>query len=154
VDAPYSADGKLAVALDDTDVAGMYEAVLKQKKGGKEETRHYAVNVDPAEGNLKTLWAPELAVRLKDAECEFHQAATFRYAGEERPGSNLSLTLLYVLIVLLVGEQLLAYWASYHPPASGRAGGATYQSSRLGRSESHPQQRDATEAEAARQPTS
>ena len=116
VDAPYAPDGKLAVVLDDTDASGMYEAALKLNKGGKEEVRHYAVNVDPAEGNLKTLWGPELAARLKDAECEFHQAATFRYASEERAGSNLSLALLFVLVGLLVGEQLLAYSASYHLP--------------------------------------
>jgi len=127
VDAAYGPDGRLAVTLEETDAAGVYEAVLKQK-GGKEEIRRYAVNVQPDEGNLKTLWVPELAERLKDTDCQFHVAATFQYPAEQQAGSTLSLALLYVLVGLLVGEQLLAYSASYHPPASTRARRADWQS--------------------------
>ena len=35
-------------------------------------------------------------------------------------GINLSQNLLYALIVLLIAEQVLAYSASYHPPAAHR----------------------------------
>lgn len=125
VDAASGPDGTRTVSLDDTDVAGFYEAVLLAKQSGKEEVRHYAVNVESGEGDLRTIWGPDLASRLKDTDCEFHQADAYRYAGPEQAGSNLGLMLLYVLIALLVAEQLLAYSASYHPPGSGGTRGGT-----------------------------
>ncbi len=110
------AGGLLVASLGETDAAGLYQARLA-RKDGKEETRRYAFNVEPEEGDLKTVWGPDLATRLKDVDCKFQQAALFQYAAEERAGHNLSLTLLYALVGLLIGEQLLAYSASYHPPA-------------------------------------
>ncbi len=146
VNAPVEENGKLAVALEDTDLSGVYEAAVKSNKGDKEELRHYAVNVDPSEGDLKMLWGPELAARLKNADCEFHQAASFRYAAEDHAGSNLSLLLLFALVALLVGEQLLAYSASYHPKspaasvaAGGQSGHGLGHNRRLGRSAAEPQ---------------
>jgi hypothetical protein len=37
--------------------------------------------------------------------------------GSESEKNNISTTILYLLVALLVGEQLLAYSASYHTPA-------------------------------------
>ena len=143
---PLDENGKLTVALDDTDAAGVYEAALKQSKTDKEELRHYAVNVDASEGDLQMLWGPELAARLKNADCDFHQAASFHYAAEDHAGSNLSLLLFFALVALPVGEQLLAYSASYHPksPAAdahlGQPGRGPGHNRRLGRSGAEPQQ--------------
>ena len=61
-----------------------------------------------------------MAEKLKDVEYEYDQAAVFEYAGEAAAGYNMSEALLYLLVLLLIGEQLLARSASYHPP--GRRG--------------------------------
>lgn len=119
IESTYSPDGRLAVLLDQTDSAGFYQALL-QRKDGKQETRLYAVNVEAEEGDLRTVWGPDLAARLEDVECRFHLASTFRHAAQEAAASNLGLALMYLLIGLLVAEQLLAYSASYHPSGLGR----------------------------------
>jgi len=46
---------------------------------------------------------------------EFAQAATFQSAIGDQAGYNLSEALLALLILLLIGEQVLAWSASYHP---------------------------------------
>jgi hypothetical protein len=46
---------------------------------------------------------------------EFHRAGELAVTGSDA-GQNLGETILYLLVALLIGEQLLAYSASYHPP--------------------------------------
>jgi hypothetical protein len=124
VEAEPGADGKLVASLANTDAGGIYEARLV-RKDGKEETRRYAVNVDPDEGDLRTLTYSELAARLDGVNHEFHLASSYQYASEEQAGYNAATALLGLLVLLLIAEQILAYSASYHPPAFGygRAGG-------------------------------
>ena len=114
----------MLATLPTTDRAGFYEARLT-RTSGKAEVRHYAVNVDAAEGDLRMLSGPDLAQRLQpEVKYQFTQAATFELALGEESGHNLQQALLYLLIILLIGEQILAWSASYHPAAAAKPAGA------------------------------
>jgi hypothetical protein len=92
------------------------------------ETRRYAMNVDPIEGDLAALDAQRLAPRLEGIKYRFERAAAFQSAASESADYNLGEVILYMLVLLLIGEQILAWSASYHPrrPALPQAqGGAT-----------------------------
>jgi len=121
VQAQPTPEGLLRARFDQTDAPGVYRAELTRMDGST-ETRHYALNVDPGEGDLAHLGAGELAERLKGVKYRYLRAGSFEYESGETAGRDLSEAILYGLIVLLVGEQLLAYSASYHPrqhPAQG-----------------------------------
>jgi len=123
IDAVPTQQGPLAVSLSQTDAGGMYEARLT-RTDGTAEVRRFAINVDAGEGDLDALSGPQLATRLEGVDYRYEQAATFRYAVNELAGYNVSQWLLYLLILLLIGEQILAYSISYHPPARRRTAAA------------------------------
>jgi len=108
------ADGMLTASFFDTDLSGFYEARLTRLDGAT-ETRRYAVNVDPAEGDLTTLDGEQLAPRLEGVRYRYEQASAFQSAAGDAAGNNLGDAVLYGLIVLLIGEQILAWSAGYHP---------------------------------------
>ncbi|MBN1589901.1 MAG: hypothetical protein JW888_10335, partial [Pirellulales bacterium] len=112
------ADGVLRARFTRTDVAGFYEARLLSTAGTVESRRH-AVNVDPREGDLARVDGPRLATRLSGVEYTYYRANAFEVDEREPAGYNLSDGLLYLLVVLLVGEQLFAWSCSYHPPRNG-----------------------------------
>ena len=107
----------MAASFADTDFSGFYEAKLTRANGAA-ETRRYAVNVDPAEGDLKTATAEQIAAGLAGVKYQYDQAAAFQSAPGEIAGSNLGEAMLYGLVLLLIAEQLLAWSASYHPSAA------------------------------------
>lgn len=108
-------EAMLTVKLADTDVSGIYEARVTNDAG--EEERHlFGYNVDCRESDLAKLDRQELAKRLDGIRYEYNRAEDFENRREELAGFNLSDTFLYLLIGLLLLEQLLAYSASYHPP--------------------------------------
>jgi hypothetical protein len=120
VDAVLSGD-QMTATLAQTDQSGFYAAQLTTSKGGT-ETRYYAVNVDPLEGNLQAMFEPDLRARLPDAKFEFAPAATFQSDNGDLSGYNLSQALLLALVLLLIGEQVLAWSCSYHPASRGSLG--------------------------------
>jgi hypothetical protein len=122
ISASRAADGTLAAAFLETDVAGFYEARLV-RGDNTIETRRYAVNVDPAEGNLGTIGSQELALHLTGVKYQYAQAGAFQSAMAETAGYNLTDPILYGLILLLIGEQILAWSASYHPARRAAANG-------------------------------
>lgn len=119
VDAAPGAGGSLAVSLPGTDRSGYYTARLARSDGTSED-RLFALNVDAEEGDLRTLDGSELAARLQGVHYEYEQAAGFQASTGELAGYNLAEPLLYLLVLLLVGEQILAWSASYHPPSRHR----------------------------------
>jgi hypothetical protein len=112
--AAVTADGSLAAVLPDTELSGFYEARLTRTNGAT-ETRRYALNVDPVEGDLSTLGSEQLAARLEGVKYQYAQAAAFQSTVGELAGYNLGEAILYGLVLLLVVEQILAWSASYHP---------------------------------------
>ncbi len=122
VDAARSPDGQWLATLPATDRSGFYEARLTNKSTGKTESRHWAVNVDAAEGDLRALFGEELAARLKpEVRYQFFPLDTFEASVGQQAGYNLGQSLLFLLVALLIGEQILAWSASYHPPARATA---------------------------------
>jgi hypothetical protein len=125
-DASPTDDGTLEARLADTDASGVYEARLL-RVDGTPELRTFALNVDPEEGDLKTLTGSDLASRLDGVRYQYALASAFQYSADELAGFNLAEPLLYLLILLLIGEQLLAAAVSYHPsspPSAAAKGGA------------------------------
>jgi hypothetical protein len=119
------ADGRLQASIHETDVSGIYQIRLTRSDGQEEVVRR-ALNVDTAEGDLKTVSGADLATRLEGVVYEYHPAALFQYETHDTAGYNMGEPLLYLLILLLLGEQVLAWSASYHPSAKRAApGGAT-----------------------------
>ncbi len=82
VNAARTPQGRLTAALADTNASGFYEVQLT-RSDGKLETRLYAVNVDPTEGNLAALDAQQLA-----AACKASSASTSRPPRSIRPRAN------------------------------------------------------------------
>lgn len=119
VDAQQAKDA-LEAAFNETQSSGFYEAQLT-KSDGATETRRYAINVDPAEGNLKHVDGPQLASRLTGVKYEYHNAGDFAFDTRQLAGFNLGESLLYALVIVLLLEQVLAYFTSYHPKSLGGA---------------------------------
>ncbi len=107
---------KLVATLADTDAKGLYRVRLSKKDGSYDE-RLYAFNVDPSEGDLKITPRQDLIAGLDPVKFDYALADEFQYNIEES-GYNLFQMLLYTLIVLLIGEQILAWSASYHTPSA------------------------------------
>ncbi len=114
--------GQLLADFSDTSTAGVYELQLTDTTD-QSESRRFALNVDPREGDLALLDGTELASRLPGLKFTFRRADQFALVTADSSRANLSDLILYVLIALLIGEQALAYAASYHPAAKsgGRA---------------------------------
>ena len=121
LDAVAGPDGSLRAEMAEADASGIYEARLSHSDG-EAEVRRFAVNVDPLEGDLNHLDGQTLATRLEGIPYQYTQAAGFQFSLGESQQSNLWKTFLYILVFLLIGEQILALSASYHPPRRAGAG--------------------------------
>ena len=96
-----------------TETAGFYKALLTQASH-KTETRNFAVNVDPGEGDLRALTAPDLASRLAPLKYEFEYASKYNMKFDDTQGRNLGDSLLLLLVIVLAVEQCFAWSCSYH----------------------------------------
>lgn len=108
-------DGRLTAKLEDVAASGVYDVQL-QPLNGDLETREFAVNVAPGEGDLAIEPATELTRQLAGVDFQMHDAADMSLDSRQLAGFQMSDALLITLIVLLVVEQLFAYLASYHVP--------------------------------------
>jgi hypothetical protein len=123
VDASVGPDRALWANFLDTDEAGIYTAQLT-RTDDTVERRNFAVNVDPAEGDLEIAAKTDLAARLAGIDYVYQYAQDLQFSASELAGYNLSQALMYFLILLLLGEQVMAWSASYHMPARAAKGGA------------------------------
>ena len=96
VNAVHGADGMLAASLPDTDLSGFYEARLT-RTNGTAETRRYAVNVDPAEGDLATSAASKLRRGWRASSISSSRPRRSNRASSDLSGHNLGETVLYAL---------------------------------------------------------
>jgi hypothetical protein len=110
--------GRLVAKLEDVPASGVYEARLQPLQGDA-ETRDYAVNVAPGEGDLAVTERDELSRQLAGIDFQLHDAADMALDSQQIAGFQMSDALLVGLIVALLAEQLIAYFSSYHvtPPA-------------------------------------
>jgi hypothetical protein len=97
-----------------TDRSGIYEA-WPVTTGGQADVRRFALNVDPEGGDLRLADPKRLLAALAPVKAEFRSAEEFTYELAALGGSNRSLILMAMLLMLLIAEQALAYSASYHP---------------------------------------
>jgi hypothetical protein len=97
----------------ETDRHGIYEAWPVTAKG-EIDLRRWAVNVDPDEGDLNSVPAADLLAKLDPVKVNYHLADQYEQEEVSSTGYNLSYLLMALLVGLLLGEQLLAYSASYH----------------------------------------
>ncbi len=115
--------GASLARLHETARAGVYEAWPITSEGTPEVHR-FAVNVEPEEGRLERVDTQAVQASLEPLTPKIHdwqeydsQALDFLGLG----GFRWSRYLFYVLVALLLGEQIMAYATSYHPPRT--AGG-------------------------------
>ena len=97
----------------ETDRAGIYEAWPITTKG-EIDLKRWALNVDPDEGDLTPVASTDLIAKLDPVKVNYHLADQYQQEDVVSTGYNLSTMILFGLIMLLIGEQVLAYSASYH----------------------------------------
>lgn len=115
-----SPEGTLSVALGresyrETAVVGVY-AVELPAKDGRLHVERLACDVDPRESNLTALDGRQLATALDGIAYTFHTAADVDRETGKIAGVNASAWLLGLLAAVLALEQIVSYFASYHPP--------------------------------------
>ena len=113
--------GPLAQAqLDwqETQHMGIYDALMTSRNGAVSSTR-FAINVDGRESDLTNLNKEQVLAELTPVKPTYVRADRYEGGLVESSGINRSLMLMVLLITLLIGEQWLAYNASYHPVQSG-----------------------------------
>ncbi|HZZ73824.1 MAG TPA: BatA domain-containing protein [Pirellulales bacterium] len=110
---------EVTISEDTTRASGFYELALPRLDQATEtvESQSLAYNVTPEEGDLRLLDEPQLRTQLKSLPFKYYTAAQLQFDSTNLAGVNLSRTweYLFLLILLLLGEQVLAYSASYHP---------------------------------------
>lgn len=114
IEADRTGDGGLLATLEETGAAGLYTARWRQLDG-VEQTRLTAINVDPAEGELTAVSREQLDRLLVGVPYTMERAESLQEDRESLAGSSLTTPLLYLLVVLLLLEQVVSYSASYHP---------------------------------------
>jgi hypothetical protein len=112
--------GSLVATLADVERSGLYEAQVTAADG-QVSSRRFAVNVAAEEGDLQVVDLPQLTARLPGVKFQYYRAADYAYDPAQRAGLNLGQSLLFLLIAVLLGEQVLAYSASYHVARRGAA---------------------------------
>ena len=114
-------DYEARISDDMTKASGFYELSLPRIDAASEQpdVRHLAYNVESEEGDLRLLSEQQLRTQLKNLPFKYHTAEQLHYDSSALAGVNLSKTweYLFLLILLLLGEQVLAYSASYHTSA-------------------------------------
>jgi hypothetical protein len=112
INAPAGDVGRLL-----TGQQGIYE-IWGARKTGELDVARFALNVDPDEGDLAHVSPSKLATNMQ-AKFAAQNAGDMQYELAGQTASSISEYLLYALVVLLIGEQLIAYSASYHPAPGG-----------------------------------
>ncbi len=132
LDAPEGTEAisavSLAIELGQTDRAivegllrsGIYECWMTDA-GGVAHVQNRAHNVLATEGNLARVSRSEVAQKFPGLPVEVRTAAEIEGQGLSAADASQSTLLMLFLAAVLMGEQVLAYMASYHSPL--RSGG-------------------------------
>ncbi len=106
---------QLTASLANIESSGIYEVQLQPLEGSPQR-RAFAFNVPVGEGDLHIVSREEIIHQLAGVEFELHEASDMSINHQQLAGMQLGNALLALLILLLFGEQLLAYIANYHAP--------------------------------------
>ena len=109
-----SATDGLVATLPTTLAAGRYAARWRRLDGTERE-RLFAINVNPAEGQLDRMGRERLEQALAGIPFHYDAADSLQPEAGVLAGVSLVKPLLHALVIVLLLEQLLAYSASYHP---------------------------------------
>lgn len=101
-----------------TGEAGVYEAWLT-KVDGTNEVRRFALAPDIAESALLGMNETTLRQLYPSVTFNYFAADAWQYDDPSRQGTNWQELLLALVVGVLLLEQVLAYYASYHPAAPG-----------------------------------
>lgn len=107
------APANLQVVFSETDFAGLYYTFLSPV-ATLPEKHPYAFNVNAVEGELKLITQAEFGERLRGIDFHLQNASDLRWIDAESDQHELLNLIVATLVVLLLGEQLLAYHLSYH----------------------------------------
>lgn len=114
----FTIGGSDAQRNGETDRSGVYLAKL-QTLDGQSKQRRFVANPPTSESDLATVPIRELVTAFDDLGIEVHEVDELKYEGAYDEGFSWSNLLAGLLVVLLLGEQLFAYSASYHPRGGG-----------------------------------
>lgn len=103
--------------LDSLLRSGVFE-IWTLAPDGTPKVRNFAHNVTANEGDLTSVSPTEFTESLRGVDIDVQSAESVSSAARQNQGSQ-STALLCLLGLLMLGEQLLAYSASYHAPAIG-----------------------------------
>jgi hypothetical protein len=108
--------GQPEIRLANAEAPGAYVARWLGLDGA-ERQRAVAVNVDPVEGRLERIGRERIEASLPGVALSFEDATALDTRSHEGAGTSLMRPLLVALLAVLLGEQLLALLAGYHPVA-------------------------------------
>lgn len=111
--ATTSATPTASVTFRDTERPGIY-ALRLAGSGQPGEERLAAYNVPPQEGQLELASEEILRRQLGDVEATIQAAGSFEWIRSDSPGSEIRRWLLWLLVLIGMAEQALAYRLSYH----------------------------------------
>lgn len=94
---------------DQTDQSGVYQFVMSNTIG-EQEVWSAAVNLDPEESNLVKATEPELRQRITEVPFTYIAGVNEIGSVEEGTRSELWRSVLVAALVVLMGEQFLAWW--------------------------------------------
>lgn len=97
---------------------GIYEAWLLQLDG-RNDVRRWSVNVDPIEGDLRRLESRSILDKLQRAKPSYVHWDQISANPQRDTRSKFTKWLLLLIVLFLLGEQLIAFSASYHPLKGG-----------------------------------
>jgi len=107
--APADDGGRLRVEYEDTARRGFYRLRLKRHDGG-EETRLFAANVDPTEGDLAPADVGELRRTMAGTKVVFLEGREYLAHGPAGAKTEVWRPVLIALVAALCLEQALAWW--------------------------------------------
>lgn len=102
----------------ETGQSGIYEAVYRHLEEGL-QVKRFALNVDGQEGSMALAEDEQLAARLDSVQFQLNRPDDYLGASMIQAGGSTGFWLLWLLIAMLMAEQILAYSASYHPASKG-----------------------------------
>ncbi|WP_298868877.1 BatA domain-containing protein [uncultured Gimesia sp.] len=112
---------KLDTTYRETDQPGIYSVQLKRQDQTVEQ-QMYAFNFPSTESNLELATSEELFKALGNrSQIQIQEPGEFQWIQGQEAGREITNSILVILFLILICEQLLAYRLSYHPQTASAA---------------------------------